>query len=187
MTEGKSPIYSVGHGTRKIEIFISLLKEHQIEYLIDVRSKPMSRFNPQYNQKLFSEVLQNHGIRYVFMGESLGGRPSDNTCYDAEGHIDYEKTKEKQFFLAGINRLQNAFSQNLRVACMCSEISPCDCHRSKLIGVALELLNIPMLHINKDGHLEKQSDVMDQVIGRDGSMELFEHGTQFLKSRKSYK
>ena len=69
------------------------------------------------------------------MGENLGGRPKDRSCYDHEGHVLYEKISEKSFFIEGVNRLKVAYEKNLRVACMCSELNPCDCHRSKLISI----------------------------------------------------
>lgn len=186
MDSDKYPIYSLGHGTRNIEVFSSLLKEHDISYVVDVRTRPASRFNPQYNKAALSDFLKNNGMRYVYMGDSLGGRPSDTSCYDEEGRVDYAKVMEKKFFLDGIKRLETAYTQNLRIACFCSEISPCDCHRSKLIGVMLEKLNIPMVHINKTGQLENQETVINRVLGSNLGADLFNDQKMMLRSRKSY-
>lgn len=94
----KKPLYTVGHGNRKINDFLKLLKEFKIEYLVDVRSLPYSKFNPQFNQNDLKFFLEENGIRYVFMGDSIGGRPEDKSCYDKEGKVDYEAVKAKDFF-----------------------------------------------------------------------------------------
>ena len=178
-------IFSIGHGTRTIESFISLLQKFDISYVIDVRTKPRSRFNPQYNKDRFAAFLREYGIRYVFMGDNLGGIPKDPSCYDQEGKVDYEKVKTKDFFLDGIERIQTAYSKNIRVACVCSEISPCDCHRSKLIGEVLKERNVPILHINKEGILEDQESVIKKVL-KSSELDLFSEAPVALKSRKSY-
>ena len=73
-------IYSIGHGNKKIADFISELKSYGIEYLLDIRSKPYSKWNPQFNQVQLELELKNHGITYVFVGDSLGGLPEDRSC-----------------------------------------------------------------------------------------------------------
>jgi uncharacterized protein (DUF488 family) len=86
---GKKPLYSIGHGNRKPEDFLTLLKDFGIEYLIDIRSQPYSKFNPQFNQNDLKFFLERNGIIYVFMGDTIGGRPTDTSCYDKEGKVDY--------------------------------------------------------------------------------------------------
>lgn len=178
-------IFSIGHGARTVENLISLLQKFEISYVIDVRTKPRSRFNPQYNRDRFAESLIKHGIRYVFMGDALGGIPADLSCYDQDGKVDYEKVKRKDFFLSGIDRIQTAYEKNIRVACVCSEIDPCDCHRSKLIGEVLRDRKIPILHINKEGSLEDQSSVIKKVL-RITEFDLFDTTSAPLKSRNKY-
>ena len=82
-------IYTIGHGNRKSEDFLTLLKHYEIQYLIDVRSQPYSKFNPQYNQNELKFFLERNNIKYIFMGDSIGGRPDDKSCYDFEGKVDY--------------------------------------------------------------------------------------------------
>ncbi|WP_433988348.1 DUF488 domain-containing protein [Pseudomonas poae] len=94
---GNFAIYSIGHGGRSIEELISLLKDNEISYVIDVRTKPRSRFHPQYNKERLDNHLKAENIRYVFMGENLGGLPKDESCYDTDGHVNYEKTKQQDF------------------------------------------------------------------------------------------
>jgi uncharacterized protein (DUF488 family) len=140
-------IYTIGHGTRSIEEFVTLLHQAGIKYLADVRSRPYSRFNPQYNRKALQASLEKEGITYVFMGDSLGGRPGDPSCYNHEGKVDYDKLRQKEIFKKGIERLKAAFEKGLMIALMCSESKPAECHRGKLIGKVLLNEKIPVMHI----------------------------------------
>lgn len=159
----KKPIYTIGHGNRKIEDFLKALKEFGVQYLIDVRSQPYSKFNPQFNQNDLKHFLDRNGITYVFMGDTIGGRPSDRTCYDDEGKVDYEKVKIKDFFKQGIERLKTAYNKDLPIVVMCSESKPCECHRSKLIGRVLSEENIFLKHIDEKGKLKTQADVINEL------------------------
>ena len=139
-------IYTIGHGNRKSEDFLTLLKHYEIQYLIDVRSQPYSKFNPQYNQNELKFFLERNNIKYIFMGDSIGGRPDDKSCYDFEGKVDYEIVKTKDFFKNGIERLKTAYEKDFNVVIMCSESKPCECHRSKLIGKVLNTDKIILKH-----------------------------------------
>ena len=120
----KLPIYTIGHGARKAADFLGLLKRYAIAYLVDVRSQPFSRYHPQFSQKNLQAFLEENDIRYVFMGDTLGGRPKDPACYDEDGKINYNKVKTKEFFQEGIERLKTAYKKNLPIAIMCSERDP---------------------------------------------------------------
>lgn len=159
------PIYTVGYGSRSIDEFIDVLQEHEIAYLIDVRSAPYSRYKPEFSKEALEAELQRRGIRYVFMGETLGGRPDDEDCYDMDGKVDYTKLKLTESYLSGIQRLQAAFDQQQRVALMCSEGKPENCHRSKLIGESLEEQHIRVMHIDENDELQSHDDFIKQLTG----------------------
>lgn len=163
----KIPLYTIGHSTRKAEKFLDLLKQNGIKYLADVRSRPYSRFNPQYNQKALKSFLEENGITYVFMGDTLGGRPEDTSCYDANGRIDYEKVSRAHFFRQGIERLKDAYSKSIPLAIMCSEGKPADCHRSRLIGLVLYNEGISVRHIDQKGLIRSQEEVLNGLGGHD--------------------
>ena len=91
------PIYTIGYGSRSIAELIEVLHQHEIAYLIDVRSAPYSRYKPEFSKAPLANELERHGIRYVFMGDTLGGRPDDETCY-VNGKVDYEKVKATAFY-----------------------------------------------------------------------------------------
>ena len=163
--------------------FIAALKAHEIGYLIDVRSAPYSKFKPEFSRNALEASLKEHGIRYLYMGDQLGGQPKDASCYDANGNVLYERVAETEFYQAGIARLQKAFRRGLRVALMCSEGRPEMCHRSKLIGATLEAQGIPVLHINEEDRLQTQAEVVFELT--DGQLSLF--GEPEFTSRKRYR
>ncbi len=176
-------IYTVGYGNRDIAAFIAALKAHEIAYLVDVRSAPYSKFKPEFAREALARTLQEHGIRYLYMGDQLGGQPQDGDCYDAGGKVLYERVAEKDFYQAGIARLEKAFRQGLRVALMCSEGKPEQCHRSKLIGATLDRMGIPVLHIDEEDQLQTQADVVFELT--DGQLNLF--GDPEFTSRRRHR
>jgi uncharacterized protein (DUF488 family) len=133
------PIFTVGHSTRSAEEFIALLRAHRVDLLVDVRTVPRSRHNPQFNRDTLPETLQRAGIRYLHLGE-LGGlrKPradSTNTGWrnlSFRGYADHMETAE---FEKGLARLLDE-AETRRAAVMCAEAVPWKCHRS-LIGDAL--------------------------------------------------
>lgn len=175
-------IYSIGYSNRTLEVFQSLLDKYQIQYLVDVRSSPYSKFNPDFNKVGLERYFKSGNIRYVFMGDQIGGLPQDGTCF-TDGKVDYDKCKLKESFVAGINRLVIAYEKSLRVAVMCSEGKPQDCHRSKLLGEMLRDRNIEMQHIDENGNLISQIEVISKIDY--GQQALFE-GASSLTSRKRH-
>ena len=103
------PIYTIGYGSRSIEQFIEVLQQHEIAYLIDVRSFPYSRYKPEFSKEALEVKLQQHRIRYVFMGDTLGGHPDDETCY-----LTARKTHSQRALALGSRReLASVFLQEL--------------------------------------------------------------------------
>lgn len=177
-------IYSIGHGNKDINDFINEVKSFDIKYLIDVRSSPYSKYNSQFNREALKTVLENAGITYVYMGDTLGGLPSDKSCY-VEGKVDYELLKEKEFFKEGIKRLLTAHEKNINVAVMCSESKPQDCHRSKLIGQELFKNNVPINHIISSGFYKDHVTVMSELNKGRNFKDLFDNEKNYT-SRKTY-
>ena len=179
-----STMYSIGHGNKTIEEFEEELRSFGIQYLIDVRTKPYSKWNSSFNQEGLRELLQKRGFVYVYMGDTIGGLPSDPACY-TDGHIDYAKVREMPFFKEGFARLLTAAEKGLNVAVMCSESEPEKCHRSKLIGQELLKHGISMNHIVGIGKSLSQEMVMAILTKGAGTMTLF--GEETFVSRKTYK
>ena len=181
-SEETVPIYTIGYGTRSVDEFIKALQEREIAYLIDVRSAPYSRYKPEFSREALEAELRRHGIRYVFMGDTLGGHPDDEACYDVNGKVDYERMKKTERYQSGIKRLQAAVAQKRCVALMCSEGKPENCHRSKLIGETLAQYDINVSHVDEHDELRSQVHIIDRITG--GQIPLF--GEDTFQSRKRY-
>jgi len=181
----ETTIYSIGHGNKKIEDFIDELKSFNILYLLDIRSKPYSKWNPQFNQAQLGAELKMSKISYVYAGDSLGGLPEDRSCYDYQGKVVYDKIKDKDFFKNGLKRLVSANENHIKVAIMCSESKPEECHRTKLIGQELLKDGISVTHIISYSKFKTQETVMGELTKGTGTVDLFGNVIDFT-SRKSY-
>jgi uncharacterized protein (DUF488 family) len=188
MTVPQIPLMlTLGYGKRSIDETISLLKEHDVGFLIDVRSVPWSRYHPDFSHDAIKGHLAAHDVAYLFLGEELGGRPNDAGCYDDEGRVVYEACKRRPAFQHGIGRLRTAWAQGHRVALLCSESRPEECHRSKLVGMALVEEGIDVTHLDEDGTPLSQQDVMNRLQG--GQLSLFDDlpTAKAMKSRGRYR
>lgn len=179
MQRGK--IYTIGHGGRTTDDVLAQLQNAGVEFVIDVRSVPYSRHQPEFAREPLSGLLERHGIRYVFMGELLGGRPEDDDCY-TDGKVDYQKCRQNSAFAKGFARVHSAFEQGFTVCLLCSEAKPWRCHRSKLLGETLTESGFPVAHLMPDGTTRTQEEVMRELTG--GQTELF---GQQLYSRNAYR
>ncbi|MDA1349699.1 MAG: DUF488 domain-containing protein, partial [Chloroflexi bacterium] len=146
-------IYSIGHSNHNWDTFYALLREHGVEVLVDTRTKPTSKWAPFASARTLPGLTQNERIEYVFMGDSLGGKPADRSSYDARGKPDYARIRSKEFFKTAIAELVN-MAASARVALMCAEEDPAKCHRKLLIGPALEQVGVTLLHIRQDGSVQ---------------------------------
>jgi uncharacterized protein (DUF488 family) len=151
-------LYSIGHSTQPFEALVKLLRQHEIQVVADVRTAPFSRFNPQFNRRDLQLGLREAGIEYVFLGKELGGRPDDEEFYDPDDHVLYGRMAATPRFRAGIERLLDGASQ-YRVAMMCSEEDPAECHRFLLITRVLHSEGVEVRHIRADGTSQRTEDV----------------------------
>ena len=146
-------IYTIGHSNYTWDAFVELLRGHQIKVLVDVRSRPVSRWARFANKRVLPSLCEGEGIRHAFMGDTLGGKPDDPTYYDAGGKPDYGLMASRQGFQDGIKALIE-IAGDARTVIMCAEEDPTNCHRSLLIGPALEHHGVELRHIRKDGSAE---------------------------------
>jgi uncharacterized protein (DUF488 family) len=152
MSADSYPVFTIGHSNLEIGKFVALLKEHGIQAIADVRSSPYSQYNPQFNREVLQKSLQEHGIAYVFLGQELGARRSEPECY-LEGRADYGLISQTPAFKRGIERVTQGAAK-MRVALMCAEKDPIDCHRCILVTPHLRQQGLQVLHILSDGSLE---------------------------------
>ena len=155
-------LFTIGHSTHSAEAFLALLRQHDVEAVADVRSSPFSRFNPQFNRLPLEQFLKANSIRYVFLGKELGARSDDRSCYD-HGRVQYSRLAQTAPFQSGLDRvLQGA--AGYRVALMCAEKEPLECHRTLLVTKALAARGQKVLHIHADGRLETHEAAMERLL-----------------------
>jgi uncharacterized protein (DUF488 family) len=159
-------VYTLGHSNHPIEKFLQLLTGHAITAVADVRSRPFSRRYPHFNQQRLSATLAQHGIAYVWVGAELGARSNDESCYEG-GQVQYQRLAATPLFKQGIDRVLDG-AQRFRVALLCAEKEPLDCHRTLLVSRALEKRGAAISHILADGSIEHQTQTMTRLIGMVG-------------------
>lgn len=157
-----NPVLTIGHSNHSWEAFAGLLDRHRIDTVADVRSAPASRFNPQYNRSALSLSLQGVGIDYVYRGNELGGRPRDPACYE-DGRVRYDRMTGTGVFRRGLALVKSDAAQG-RVALMCAERDPLDCHRTLLVAPVLVADGLEVLHVLGDGTLETHDQTMDRLL-----------------------
>jgi uncharacterized protein (DUF488 family) len=153
-----SSFFTIGHSNHAIEAWIGLLRQHKVEVVVDTRSSPYSKYVPQYDREPMQRSLEEAGIRYLFLGAELGGRPADPAYYDGSGHVIYGRLSEDARFREGLGRLETGM-ERFRVALVCGEENPAHCHRRLLVGRVLAEHGCTMLHIRGDGRVESDAEV----------------------------
>jgi uncharacterized protein (DUF488 family) len=157
---GNPVIYTVGHSNVSQEAFIALLQQHGIEVLVDVRSAPYSKYVPHFNGDALKQAVVRAGVKYVYLGRELGGKPREPRFYDSEGHIRYDLIAESPQFQEGIERLLRGVREH-RVAIMCNEEDPHECHRRLLVGRVLTARGVAVLHIRGDGRIQPEAELAE--------------------------
>lgn len=180
-----SNMFTIGHSTHSSSIFLSLLRRYGVTAVADVRSIPASRFAPQFNQIAVKRGLCDADIKYVFLGKELGARTNDVTCY-IDGQVQYDRLAQTAEFASGIERLLKG-AQTERIAIMCTEQEPLDCHRTILIARVVAECGVAIDHVHGDGHIESHSLAMRRLMARFGldQADLFRTQTERLEEALS--
>ncbi len=155
-------LYTIGHSNHSLERFVELLEMHGIGAVGDVRSSPYSKFNPQFNRENLQRALKEKRIAYVHLGQELGPRSEDPSCY-RDGKVRYDQLARTDLFRKGLERLRHGM-QSFRIALMCAEKDPVTCHRMILICRELRTEPFQIHHILEDGSLESQKDAERRLL-----------------------
>ena len=150
-------IYTVGHSTHEAGYFLSLLAKQHIDCLIDVRSVPYSHIAPQFNKDALVESLKSYNIKYAHFKSEFGARQTSPLLLDENGVVDFQKVRETEEFKRGVRRLKNGVEQGYKIALMCSEANPFDCHRFSMISYQLIKEGLTVKHVLKDGRVISNS------------------------------
>lgn len=155
-------IFTIGHSNHPLGRFLELLRECNITALADVRSAPYSRSNPDFNREFLKAKLAEAGIAYVYLGRELGARPEDPRFYQ-QGRVQYRILSKSPLFLAGLERVAKG-ALSYRLALLCAEKEPLECHRTLLVSRELVALGTPVIHIHADGRLETHAEAMSRLV-----------------------
>jgi uncharacterized protein (DUF488 family) len=177
------PLFTIGHSNLELEEFVSMLTEHGVQMVCDVRSRPASFRFPQFNREPLEAGLRAVGCRYEFLGESLGGRPADPRVYQANGLVDYFLRRKAGDFMTGMDRVVE-LSRLQEIALMCAEEDPLHCHRFLMICPALLERGVTPAHIRRGGVLESQREAEDRLLSLN-ELTAFTSGSLFVGERSS--
>ncbi len=157
-SDNPTTIFTVGHSNITEDEFIRILRENGIETILDVRSSPYSKYATQFNYKEIQSLLEREGIGYVYLGDSMGGKPRDPALMK-NGRPDYDAVRTTDSFRKGI-QIAKTLATGSRAALMCAEEDPARCHRTILDSPALEELGLRVLHIRHSGPPETQREAL---------------------------
>jgi uncharacterized protein (DUF488 family) len=149
-------ILTVGHSNHALAQFLALIEGAGVTAIADVRSRPVSRWVPHFNRAALEAALAERGISYLFLGRELGGKP-DNPALLRHGKPDYAAMARTPAFAEGLARVIES-STTGRIALLCAERDPADCHRFLLIGRELAKRDVAVAHILASGAIEAHAD-----------------------------
>jgi hypothetical protein len=160
--------YSIGHSNHSIETFVRMLRAQSVNCIVDVRSAPYSRRHPQFNRESIKTDLQLADIRYLYLGDKLGARHSTPSVLTPEGRVDFSRVRLLPAFQAGIDRVIGGIQKGLRIALMCAERDPFDCHRFVLVSRELAGRMVRVEHILSLGQIVSQEHLEKRLLQKYG-------------------
>lgn len=158
-------LYTVGHSNSTLEKLISLLKLAGANCVIDVRSTPASSYSPHFNKEPLQRFLKANGILYGHLGEDFGARRTDSII---DGQVNFAKAVTTEAFQRGVERISNGLSKGYKIAFMCSEAKPLECHRFSMISRYFVDHGYNVNHILHNEtivpHLHLEKEMIDEYI-----------------------
>lgn len=152
----KTKIFTIGHSNHSLDDFLKLLEANNIKTVVDVRSAPYSKYSPHFNKNTIQNGLETNGIDYFYLGNKIGGRPS-NESYYKDGEVIYSLVELDGKYKEGIKELEEIIKKKWTVL-MCSEEDPHRCHRHQLITSTLLKKGYQVIHIRGNGEIEEVKD-----------------------------
>jgi uncharacterized protein (DUF488 family) len=146
-------IFTIGHSNHPFSRFIELIQKQNTQMVVDVRTRPYSKYTPYFSKKPLEEGLKEHQIKYIYLGNKIGGKPDDAKLYH-EGELLYHLLEQDDKYQEGLKELLE-LANDYSIVIMCSEEDPSRCHRHHLISQSLLKHNFQITHIRGDGDLEK--------------------------------
>lgn len=157
-------VYTIGYAAFSIDDFIDILKSHKISHLIDVRSNPVSEYFQYYNSFNLEQKLKQHNIMYENFALEFGARQENKEFFAKDGFVDFEKFTQSEQFKNGLRKIKAGLERGINLVLMCAEKDPINCHRSIMIGHAMQKNGIEVLHIMHDGQLQHQKEIDKRLL-----------------------
>jgi uncharacterized protein (DUF488 family) len=154
-------VHTIGHSNHSMEDFLNLLERANINVLVDVRTNPFTRYSVHFNHDPLKIAIQSAGLKYLFLGKELGGKPKEEAFYDDEGYLLYDRLAQSPRFMDGFNRLLKGL-ESYNIALMCGEENPCGCHRRLLIGRVLREHGVSVIHVRGNGEFQSEQQLKDE-------------------------
>lgn len=159
-------IYALGHSNYSFEKFITIIKEYNLNCIVDIRSIPYSKYNVQYNKEDFSKRLKELGYTYIYMADQFGVKRDDKSSYNSEGYADFDKVRLEKSFRRGIERLKDGCKKGYRIVLLGAVQEPIRCPRAILVGRELEKEGFDVRYIVHEGGTISQRDIENQMLDK---------------------
>lgn len=159
-------IYTIGHSNYPVEKLIVMLRQYNIDCVVDIRGIPYSKYNVQYNKEEIEKKLNEEGFLYIYMAKEFGANRSNKLSYNEEGYSDFEKVVKEEVFLKGIERLKTGCKKGYRIALLGAMQDPIRCHRSILVGRELKKYGFNVKHILDSCMTVSQEKIEENLLNK---------------------
>jgi uncharacterized protein (DUF488 family) len=157
-------IFTIGHSTHTLDFFLELLQTQSINCVIDVRSVAASGFNPHFNKVPLANFLKKNEVIYLHFAKEFGARHHNPALLDEEKKVDFTKVQQSEIFNLGVEILKSGLAKGYKIALMCSEAEPFDCHRFSMVSIYLEAIGFEIQHILKDKSIKTNTQLENQLL-----------------------
>ncbi|MGL4452660.1 MAG: DUF488 family protein [Sarcina sp.] len=157
-------IFAIGHSNYPFEKLVNMLREHNVNCVVDIRETPYSSYNVQYNKEYFEANIKQEGFKYIYMGKEFGAKRQTRESYLNKVYADFEKVKEEETFINGIERIKKGCKLGYRIVLFGAMQEQIRCHRSILIGRVLNKQGFDVKYILHEGGLGDQDYIEDCLL-----------------------
>lgn len=170
-------IYTIGYTGFSAYEFINVLRDREINVVIDVRSTPYSERYPDYNKENLERVLKSNRIYYRNYIKEFGARQDNRNFYSSEGYLDFEVFSKSEQFLSGVEKIENSVAKGYKIVLLCAEKKPIQCHRTILVARAFHKLGYKVIHLLPDNvtvtHKEIEIQLLNEYFPNRAQIDMF--------------
>lgn len=157
-------IYTIGHSNYSMERFVEMLRQFNIDVVVDIRGTPYSKYNTQYNKEALHNTLKELGFRYIYMGREFAAQRDNKIIYTWEGYSDFEKVVNEPSFIEGVERLKKGLAKGYTIVLLGAKQDPANCHRFALVGRDLYKRGLNVKHIEDDLTISSQIQLEERIL-----------------------